>query len=267
MTVKWLSVLVALTYWCCCSTRHTVFVACASTRLQDFPLVESNDPGIVPDLVETPNAASDPKPADLNVTTLLAKLGAKFDPKCMSFMAPEHLVPIDDVPFRRNHRGRLVPAGKMPAEIRDMDTKYFTLPSGRRLRTRISGQLRRKIQQYLWGKTMCPVQRKWKDLGTRFWPRWLLEGHCPKGEVSCSVPAGMYCHAIGNQHKTLLRWHCRNSGNSISVGSPSAALQQYNTLISGNKAQKETPKACQWLKVEYPVITECGCGCAPDVSE
>lgn len=157
-----------------------------------------------------------------------------------------------------------MPTGKMPAEIRDLDTKYFTLPDGRRLRTRISGQLRRKMQQYLWGRSMCPVQRRWKDLGLRFWPRWLLEGHCVKGETSCSVPAGMYCRATSNQYKTLLRWHCRTS--------PSATLQQYNSLQPGSKtlmhgAAVNPVRVCQWIKVEYPVVTECGCGCAANVAE
>jgi len=156
-----------------------------------------------------------------------------------------------------------VPTGKMPKEIRELDTKYFSLADGRRLRTRISGQLRRKIQQYLWGRTACPVRRQWKDLGQRFWPRWLLEGHCPKGEESCSIPAGMYCRATGNQYKTLLRWHCRTTG-----GGPSAVLHQYNSLPGAKTPGTVTAvKVCQWIKVEYPVVTECGCGCASDVAE
>lgn len=174
----------------------------------------------------------------------------------------------------------MVPAGEMPAEMRALDTKYFTLPDGRRLRTRISGQLRRKIQQYLWGRTMCPVQRRWKDLGQRFWPRWLLEGHCVKGEQSCSVPAGMYCRATGSQYKTLLRWHCRAGPSPAAT-----ALQWYNSLQPGAKAARQVVvggaggqagaaasvaggggggRMCQWIKVEYPVVTECGCSCAPD---
>ncbi|XP_050543354.1 noggin-2-like isoform X2 [Daktulosphaira vitifoliae] len=251
MTVKWWPVLVALA---CCFIHRTVHAA-ASVRLMDLRPVPSNDPA-VPDLVEMPNPALDPRPSDLNVTVLLAKLGAKFDPNYMSYDMPEHLVPVADIPFRRNRRGRLVPTGKMPTEIRDLDTKYFSLPNGRRLRTKISSQLRRKIQQYLWGRTMCPVQQRWKDLGQRFWPRWLLEGHCPRGETSCSVPSGMYCRATSNRYKTLLRWHCRSAG-------PSAMLQQFNTLPGTKSSGVVNPmKVCQWIKVEYPVVTECGCGCA-----
>lgn len=94
MTVKWWSVLVALA---CCSIRRTVM--CTSVRLELRPQ-PSNDPGLVPDLIEMPNPALDPKPADLNVTELLNKLGPKFDPNYMSFLKPQHLVPDADIPFR-----------------------------------------------------------------------------------------------------------------------------------------------------------------------
>jgi hypothetical protein len=66
----------------------------------DLRPIPSNDPGLIPDLIEMPNPALDPKPADLNVTALLAKLGPKFDPNFMSFMMPEHLMPVADIPFR-----------------------------------------------------------------------------------------------------------------------------------------------------------------------
>lgn len=92
--VKWWSVLVTLA---CCSMRRTA--TAASVRLDVRP-VPSNDPGAVPDLIEMPNPALDPRPADLNVTALLAKLGAKFDQNYMSVMTPEHVVPADQIPFR-----------------------------------------------------------------------------------------------------------------------------------------------------------------------
>lgn len=98
MTVKWWPVLVALA--CCYSIRRrTVMGGSTSVRLDVRP-VPSNDPGAVPDLIEMPNPALDPRPADLNVTALLAKLGAKFDKNYMSVMTPEHIVPVDDIPFR-----------------------------------------------------------------------------------------------------------------------------------------------------------------------
>lgn len=96
MTVKWWSVLVALA---CFSIRRPT--TCSAIR-PDFPLrpVPSNDPGSFPDLIEIPNPALDPRPSDLNATVLLSKLGAKFDPKCMSIMKPEYMVPVTDIPYR-----------------------------------------------------------------------------------------------------------------------------------------------------------------------
>jgi len=95
MTVKWWFVLVTLA--CCCPIRRAA--AGTSVRLHLRP-VPSNDPGAVPDLIEMPNPALDPRPADLNVTALLAKLGAKYDRNYMSVVAPETAVPADDIPFR-----------------------------------------------------------------------------------------------------------------------------------------------------------------------
>lgn len=96
MTVKWWSVLVALA---CCSIRRTMMAARLQDDLRLRPM-PSNDPGAVPDLIEIPNPALDPRPTDLNTTVLLAKLGAKFDANYMSVQTPEHLVPIADIPFR-----------------------------------------------------------------------------------------------------------------------------------------------------------------------
>lgn len=104
----WLLVLVALA--CCCSTAPRVTVQYASATATTSPasrvpadllrLKPSNDPGSIADLLETPNPALDPRPADVNVTALLAKLGAKFDPDYMSVTTPGRLVPVASVSFR-----------------------------------------------------------------------------------------------------------------------------------------------------------------------
>jgi len=93
--IKWWSVLVTLA---CYSIRRSV--TGLSIRLDQQRPVPSNDPGAVPDLIEIPTPALDPRPADLNVTVLLAKLGAKFDKTYMSVVTPEHMVPGNDIPFR-----------------------------------------------------------------------------------------------------------------------------------------------------------------------
>lgn len=127
----WLLVLVALA--CCCSTALRVTVQCAAATATAttspasrvpadlLRLKPSNDPGFIADLLETPNPALDPRPADINVTALLAKLGAKFDPDYMSVTTPGRLVPVASVSFRLLFFSNLLP---------------FPLPSARHKRTR-----------------------------------------------------------------------------------------------------------------------------------
>lgn len=174
----------------------------------------------------------------------------------------------EDSPFRRNPRGRLVPAGVMPEAIASLDLRGVRLPDGSSLRTRISPRLRRKLQHFLWAYTACPVQRRWRDLGVRFWPRWLKEGHCPA--APCSIPPGMRCRPAATRHQALLRWHCRplptlvlqhGLGHQQDDDDVTAAAAAGTTDGLGHE---QATRHCTWIKVEYPVITECSCGCADD---
>lgn len=92
MTVKWWSLLVALAF---CTA-----ITCTAAVRPDLRPVPSNDPSVIPDLIELPNPALDPRPADLNATTLKAKLGAKFEPSYMSITKPTSLSALIDIPFR-----------------------------------------------------------------------------------------------------------------------------------------------------------------------
>ncbi|XP_075225567.1 noggin-like [Lycorma delicatula] len=197
-----------------------------------------------PDLIESPNRMHDPKPSELNITALRLKLGRNLDPTYMSITKPVETEPLDNSQFlyKRNRRGRLVPMGEMPKHLKDMDFKFLRLPDGSRLRTRVSAKLKKKLQQFLWAFTSCPVAYRWKDLGLRFWPRWLKEGHCPAGKTSCSVPPGMKCRPSSTLHKTILRWHCKPA-------------------VFDNSALQPQQRHCQWIKVEYPIVTECSCAC------
>ena len=87
--------------------------------------------------------------------------------------------------------------------------------------------------KYLHAHTHCAVRHRWKDLGARFWPRWVRAGTCDSAR-SCSIPAGMTCRPAGSRDLTLLRWHCRD-------------------FLRGRN--------CKWLRVQYPVVTRCACSC------
>ncbi len=172
----------------------------------------------------------------LNTTALRLKLGSHFDPNMMSITRPSDKE--DNASYfgyRRNRMGRLIPTGSMPEYLSKIDFKYLTLTNGSKLRTKISSKLKRKIQQFLWAYTACPVVYRWKDLGARFWPRYLKTGHCPQN-ISCSVPPGMTCRPSASTRKTLL--FCRNY------------------------SQTSSAKYCHWIEMEYPVLSECSCSCA-----
>ncbi|XP_069701334.1 noggin-3-like [Periplaneta americana] len=243
-----------------------------------------------PDLIEPPNKLLDPKPHDLNATALKAMLGRNFDHHFMSITRPNrhsnqnHSASsgndLVEFPFRRNRRGRLVPVGEMPRSLRKMNFKYIRLPDGSRLRTRISAKLKKKLQQFLWAFTACPIVYRWKDLGIRFWPRYLKEGHCPPGKTSCSIPPGMTCRPAAKDHKTLLRWHCpqhthhhhHNSGSTnhhrnllySSSSSQSATVDPTvgdNGMLSLSSGGTSHKSHCHWIKVKYPIVTHCSCSC------
>lgn len=246
----------------------------------------------VPALLERPDRLADPTPGDLNATLLRARLGRHFDPRVMSVQRPSRAqrrqhkirysnsldlddsalldddqVELDeDSPFRRNPRGRLVPAGAMPESIATLDLRGVRLPDGSRLRTRIPARLRRKLQHFLWAYTACPVQRRWRDLGVRFWPRWLKEGRCP--ETPCSIPAGMHCKPSASRHQLLLRWHCRPLPTLVlqhdMQDRDEAAAAAAPAPAHDLGREQQAARHCTWIKVEYPVITECSCGCAED---
>lgn len=193
----------------------------------------------VVDLIEPPDQMYDPKVDDLDNDQLVARLGRNYDPWFMSIDPPKSssndtriagLGGAGTIPERRR---LFAGSGKMPEEIRKLKPKLIILPNGRPMKTKMSRKFRRKLRQFLWAYTYCPVSYSWKDLGVRFWPRWLREGQCRSGK-SCSFPQGMVCKASKSVNKVLLRWYCQDW---------------------------EQPKYCRWIPIRYPVITGCSCSC------
>ncbi|XP_046404150.1 5E5 antigen-like [Ischnura elegans] len=94
--------------------------------------------------------------------------------------------------------------------------------------------------------------------GRRAWPG--EEGSGDQGqEPTCSIPAGMVCRPSRKRRITLLRWHCRewkDLGEALSVeGSGGKA----SWAVGGEENNNHLK--CQWIKVEYPIVTECSCQC------
>ena len=178
-----------------------------------------------------------PTTKDLNARSLRKLLGGAFDTSLMSTERPlESILKPNGTLVYDFENGR--PIGKMPRGLRNL---YISIP-GRKRRIRIkSRRTRRKMANFLWAFSYCPVRYTWRDLGARFWPRWLREGDCRSGR-SCSVPPGMTCKSDGFSRKTLLFWDCRR------------------------RAGRRADVTCRWIRIQYPVITKCSCACTQHTS-
>ncbi|KAM8824492.1 noggin-1 [Synchiropus picturatus] len=181
-----------------------------------LPLVE---------LKEDPDPVFDPRERDLNETDLRSVLG-DFDSRYLSISPP-----LDDKSNGDDELDELEaqkPSGVLPKEIRalDLDVQF-----GKKHKP--NKKLKRRLQQWLWAYSFCPVLSTWTDLGSRFWPRFVRVGSCPS-KRSCSVPEGMTCKPSDSTHLTILRWRC---------------------------VQRKAGLKCGWIPVQYPIITDCQCSC------
>ena len=109
----------------------------------------------------------------------------------------------------------------------------LVLPDGTKVRKQLARKVRKKLEKFLWLYTQCPVIYRWKDLGSRYWPRWVKQGRCLANQ-SCSFPPGMRCRAAEERDVVILRWHCQ---------------------------RWDPPRFCKWIYMHYPIVTRCKCGC------
>ncbi|KAK7864445.1 hypothetical protein R5R35_011684 [Gryllus longicercus] len=222
----------------------------------------------------------DPRARDLNVTALLARLGAHFDPSYMSVHKPPNATQLG-FPFRhhkggKHGAGRLAPApnAEMPPFLRRMNFRWLKLPNGTRVRTHVSPRLQKKLQHFLWAWTACPVTHAWRDLGVRYWPRYVLEGSCKTTRSSCSVPPGMKCAPSERVIKVILRWQCSPAGSALALatsdsgggggggGGGSGGGGGGAGAGYGAGASAAAGLHCQWMEINnFPIVTGCSCGC------
>lgn len=201
----------------------------AMASLQEGARPSPSDKLPIEDLLENPDQSLNPAPRDLNPKVLRRRLGRQFDEEFLSVDKP---VDTNESFVYRFKSGR--PDEARPGYLRYLRT--FRLADGRRVRLKSGKKQRRRLQKLVWSFTYCPVQFTWKDLGLRFWPRWLREGGCWNGRP-CSIPPGMTCKPSSSVTKTLLRWHCQS-----------------------RRSRRRRPQ-CRWIPVQYPIITKCSCAC------
>jgi len=185
-----------------------------------------------------------PTSRDLEPRTLTSLLGEEFDIEFMAITRPTDSLAHPNGTY-------LYDASTLSRgfAVRLPRLRGFRIPGSPDSagRVAIKGRAaRRRAQRYLAAYSYCPVFARWRDLGRRFWPRWIREGSC-RGDQrarSCSVPPGMTCRPHRSATKTVLWWHCRTSSRGRPVQSSSTSA---------------TP--CGWIPIKYPIITSCKCSC------
>jgi len=188
-----------------------------------------------------------PTARDLEPRTLTAKLGDEFDVEFMAITRPTDSISHPNGTYL--YDASAITRG---FAVRLPRLRGFRIPGSPDSvgRIAIKGRsARRRAQRYLAAYSHCPVFARWRDLGRRFWPRWIREGSC-RGDHrarSCSVPAGMTCRPHRSATKTVLWWHdCRSSSRGRSA-------QSHSSLSSA--------PSCGWIRIKYPIITACKCSC------
>ena len=177
----------------------------------------------IPVLEEDPDQKYDPGAHDIDHEALRHRLGVGFIP---FFMSPTQPRDFDAADMTKPLPSRI------PSEIRRLFKRRGRLGRPRRQWRKIMKH-KRAVQAWIYRATACPVRYRWKDLGVRFWPRYIKEGYCDSSK-SCSIPAGMKCKSSAQSKIVILRWYCQG------------ILKK---------------KYCSWINIHYPVISECKCQC------
>uniref|UniRef100_A0A3B4YG56 Noggin n=1 Tax=Seriola lalandi dorsalis TaxID=1841481 RepID=A0A3B4YG56_SERLL len=142
-----------------------------------------------------------PKPRHRRPSHLLRLLGSSFDPFWMSIEQP-------------------------PEASGGLD--FGSLPS----------DVASAVRSWLVSSATCELYYQWMDLGPAFWPRWLRQTDCERGDrvQRCSFPSGMECVRAQTTNINILAWHCQ-------------------------EIRDGAMKRCLWRQVPYSVVTACTCSC------
>nr|ACO06226.1 noggin 2 [Schmidtea mediterranea] len=104
----------------------------------------------------------------------------------------------------------------------------------KKFRKTINRDFRRKLRTFLDLFSWCPVTYQWKDMGPKFWPRWIKQGSCANLSKSCSYPEGLVCQEYEHKNIAVLRFLCMSDW----------AIDK-----------------CKWYKIYIPFLLTCRCGC------
>ncbi|GFY42522.1 hypothetical protein TNIN_460761 [Trichonephila inaurata madagascariensis] len=119
------------------------------------------------------------------------------------------------------------------------------------------------VEKWLLKRTACPVRYAWEDIGSLFWPRYIKRGECASVPGTCSWPPGMHCVPSGTTTLHILRWQCKV---------PKGKSRRKNFKNLKDSKNKDWPKKinegeqppnlkCSWIRVPYPITSDCLCTC------
>ncbi|XP_070580821.1 noggin-2-like [Ptychodera flava] len=262
MTRRNLCVLTAFSVcWICVSrvmSTTTQEQTLNSLRSRDPPLKVSNYTYGVLSLswVGSFDTSQAPKARDLRAKKLKKKLGKDFDPDRMSI----------DEPSDKSETETTVVSDTLKQQVSELDFSYVDDDGNP---VTMDEQTVEHMQNWLAHKAACPVQDHWVHVGQLFWPRWVKVGQC--NEQMCSWPEGMACQPGKYTDIHLLLWYCpppSRSGDSVRPAIKPNPREKRDAGGGGGggekkkkKGNKKDKKKCKWIKVPYPLITECTCQC------
>ena len=223
-----------------------------------------------------------PKKKQSREKSLYKLLGQDFNPKWMSVAAPADGAKA--VTVARSHLSE----SELVADLARVNTTRIKDGAGGWIT--LNSQVSKVIEKWLLQKASCPITYVWDDLGSYFWPRWIKRGTCdrhargaaasssgwlgqgirlqdftnPKQEddyESCSWPPGMHCVPADSRTIYILRWHCRRRSGRRRKLSDKVHKTAKTRMGASHRQGRRTRMRCSWLKVPYPVTSECFCSC------
>ncbi|XP_077980272.1 noggin-2-like [Glandiceps talaboti] len=174
-----------------------------------------------------------PKARDLRTKKLKKKLGRDLDTMWMSMEEPDE---------------KMAPETTLVQDslISQASMLNFTYIDENNREVEMEQSTADILQKWLIQKSSCAVEHQWVNVGQLFWPHWIKHGRC--AGQPCSWPEGMTCEPGKVTEIYLLRWYCK---------SKSSKPPKPDRSKRGTKKKMR----CKWIKIPYPVTSECTCTC------
>lgn len=195
-----------------------------------------------------------PKKKHLDTVELKMVLGTAYDSKFMSIELPHELnnpdagasYVIKKDSWRFREMLQELQSNNLTQELQQIAGEKYI----------IGKEFVNTVEKWLLKRGSCPVKYAWEDIGALFWPRYIRRGECSTDQGTCSWPSGMHCVPSGTTNIEILRWHCRNrKSKGRKKGYKMTTNKDYE------EEEKHVHMKCGWIRVPYPITTECMCTC------